>query len=181
MKKFFLFLFLACVAVSVKAQRWTVWYGVNYSNEIKSGPLNHWHFANGGIDYSIPVNSWNFTIGAGLNTKGGLLRVNYAQLEGNAAFHLVNIPDGFQVSAFTGPCFDIRVADNRKDWVPFFPKLNPISVGWQAGILAGFKSFALKVGYERALTGYYDHATTINNAMPSSITHSLIIRFGYLL
>ena len=51
MKKIILILSFLALALSAQAQRWTVWYGVNLSNEMKNGPLKEWHFANGGVDY----------------------------------------------------------------------------------------------------------------------------------
>lgn len=168
------------------AQHWTVWYGVGLSNEMKAGPLTQWHFANGGVDYTIPASRWDFTIGAGLSTKGGLLRANYVQLEGNAGYRFLDLPYGFRLSALMGPFFGVRVADNRKDWVPFMPELKPCLFGWQAGFLLGFKFVALKIGYEQALTGYYDKSVSTQyvNAdgkpsFPTSKPHSLFIRLGF--
>ena len=68
MKRFILVLAVLGLALSANAQRWTIWYGVNLSNEMKNGALKEWHFANGGVDYTIPVSHLDFTIGAGLNT-----------------------------------------------------------------------------------------------------------------
>lgn len=187
MKKSIIFLLLLCVTVSAQAQRWTVWYDVNYSNELKGGQLKHWHFANGGVDCTFPVSRWDLTVGAGLNTTGGLLRINYAQLETNAGYRFVDAPSGFSLSALVGPYCGIRVADNHKDWTPFMPEPNRFAFGWQAGIQIGFKPIVLKVGYEQALTAYYDKSITdtMVNAdgsptLPTAKPHSLFIRIGYM-
>jgi len=190
MKRFY---FLVCMITMLSgytesyAQRWTVWYDVNYSNELKGGPLKHWHFANGGVDCTFPVSRWDLTVGAGLNTTGGLLRINYAQLETNAGYRFVDTPSGFRLSALAGPYCGIRVADNHKDWTPFMPEPNRFAFGWQAGIQVGFKPFVLKVGYEQALTAYYDKSITdtMVNAdgsptLPTAKPHSLFIRIGYM-
>ena len=113
MKKILFLLLLISVVSPVAAQRWTVWYGINYTNEIKNGPLNQWRIANGGVDYTIPVSRWDYTAGVGFNTKGSSHRVNYVQLEGNAGYRFIDTPYGFRVSALAGPFFGIRVADDR--------------------------------------------------------------------
>ena len=182
---FFILLLIGCVT-PVTAQRWTVWYGVNLSNELKNGPLKQWHFANAGVDYAIPVSQWDFTVGAGLNTKGGELRVNYAQLEGNVGYRFLDTPSGFALSALAGPYCGIRVSDNRKDWVPLLPELNPLLFGWQAGVKFQFKPIAIKVGYEQALTGYYDASVSSqivkgngDPSFPTTKPHSVFVRIGY--
>lgn len=181
---FFILLLIGCVT-PVTAQRWTIWYGVNYSGEMKSiEPLYQWRFANAGVDYAFPVSRWDFTLGAGLNTKGGYKRVNYAQLEGNAGYRFIDRPGSVQVSAWAGPFFGLRVADNLGE-VPAELETKPTMTGWQAGLLMKFKFIALKVGYEQALTGYWGQDVFNTrpligySLMTTSTPHSLFIRLGY--
>lgn len=186
MKKLVLLFLLMGISGLSHAQRWTVWYGVNYSGEMKSlEPHSEWRLANAGLDYTLPVARWDFTGGIGLNTKGGYTRVNYAQLEGNVGYRFVDTPTGFRVSAMTGPCFGIRVADDLGE-VPDYLMTKPAIIGWQAGVLMKFKYIALKVGYEQSLTGYWD--PDVFNERPNmgyyvqttSKPLSLFIRLGFV-
>ena len=186
MKKSIIFLLLLCVTVSAQAQRWTVWYGVNCANEMQRGPLYHWHFANGGVDYTIPVSHLDFTIGAGLNTTGGRRRINYAQLESNAGYRFVDSPKGLKLSAIAGPYLGIKVADDRNDYAPLPPAVKPVTCGWQAGVVMRFRPISLKVGYEQALVGYYDASVSSQYykadgqpAYPTTRPHSLFVRLGF--
>ena len=155
LKRLLILFLLFGVVTSASAQRWTIWYGANYSGEMKSiEPYYQWRFANAGVDYTIPVSRWDFTVGAGLNTKGAFHRLNYAQLEGNVGFRFIDTPQGFRVSALTGPCFGIRVADDLGE-VPAIMEARPTIFGWQGGISMKYKFLALKVGYEHPLSGYW--------------------------
>ena len=186
MKRIIFVIVFLSLAFAAHAQRWTIWYGVNLSNEMKNGPLKAWHFANGGVDYTIPVSQWDFTVGAGLNTTGGRRRINYAQLESNAGYRFLDTDSGFKLSALAGPFVGIRVADDRNLWAPQPPKVKPAAWGWQAGVLLRFRSVALKVGYQQALNGYYDSAVSSQfytadgqPFFPTSRCHSLFIRLGF--
>ena len=187
MRKLFILLCVITIATSAAAQRWTIWYGVNYSGEMKSfEPLYTWRFANIGVDYTIPVSRWDFTAGAGLNTKGGYTRVNYAQMEGNVGFRIIDSPKGFRVSALVGPCFGIRVADNWNQ-LPDYWETNRTIFGWQAGLLMKYKFISLKVGYEQSLSGYWapdvfdklaKHSLIGYPVMRTSKPQALFIRLG---
>ncbi len=186
MKRFVLVLTVLGMALSANAQRWTIWYGVNLSNEMKNGALKEWHFANGGVDYTIPVSHLDFTIGAGLNTTGGRRRINYAQLESNAGYRFVDSPKGLKLSAIAGPYLGIKVADDRNDYAPLPPAVKPVTCGWQAGVVMRFRPISLKVGYEQALVGYYDASVSSQYykadgqpAYPTTRPHSLFIRLGF--
>ena len=169
---------MLCAMVCCRAQSWTVWYGTNLSNEVNNGELKHWHYANGGVDYTRHLSQWDLTLGAGLSNKGGLLHASYAQLEGNAGYRFLDTHNRFSLSALTGPFFGVKLKDTHQDWIPNFPELRPVTFGWQAGVLLRFRPVALKVGYERALMGYYDKATTENYMLPTSAIHSLFLRVG---
>ncbi len=177
MKKVILFLLGLSLALSAGAQRWTIWYGVSISDEIRNSSNSYnpkLHFSNCGVDYAFMVSNWDFTLGAGLNTKGQNCQINYAQLEGNAAYRFINTDSGFSLSALTGPYFGVKVADNSSDWDSGV-QYEPRSVGWQAGIqMIFFKRLSLKVGYERAFN------TPMKGYAQSSdkIPHSLFIRIG---
>ena len=186
MKRFILVLAVLGLALSANAQRWTIWYGVNLSNEMKNGALKEWHFANGGVDYTIPVSHLDFTIGAGLNTTGGQRRINYAQLEGTAGYRFVDSPKGLKLSAIAGPYLGVKVADDSNEWVPLLPAVKPVTCGWQAGVVMRFRPISLKIGYEQALVGYYDASVSSQivkgNGEPSFPTtrpHSLFVRLGF--
>lgn len=186
MKKIILILSFLALALSAQAQRWTVWYGVNLSNEMKNGPLKEWHFANGGVDYTIPVSQWDFTVGAGLHTTGGVRRINYAQVESNAGYRFLDTDKGFKLSVLTGPFLGIRVADDRNYWAPLPPEVKPATWGWQAGVLLRFRPVALKIGYQQAVEGYYDpvvssqfHTADGRLTYPTTKCHSLFIRLGF--
>ena len=186
MKRFVLVLALLGLALSANAQRWTIWYGVNLSNEMKNGALKEWHFANGGVDYTIPVSHWDITMGAGLNTTGGVRRINYAQLESNAGYRFVDAPNGLKMSVIAGPYLGIKVADDRNDWAPLLPDVKPVTCGWQAGVVMRFKPISLKIGYEQALLGYYDASVSAQYytsagkpTFPTTRPHSLFVRLGF--
>ncbi len=186
MKRILFLVLLLGIVTSAAAQRWTVWYGINYTNEIKNGPLNQWRIANGGVDYTIPVSRWDYTAGVGFNTKGSSHRVNYVQLEGNAGYRFIDTPYGFRVSALAGPFFGIRVADDRYDWVPNYDATNPTLFGWQAGVLMKFNFIALKIGYEQALTSFYNEQVTTETfyadgrrVFMTTRPQSLFIRLGF--
>ena len=125
------------------------------------------------------------TLSAGLNTKGAFHRLNYAQLEGNVGFRFIDTPQGFRVSALTGPCFGIRVADDLGE-VPAIMEARPTIFGWQGGISMKYKFLALKVGYEHPLSGYWvsDIFERIGEPiigyrlMTTSKPQSLFIRLG---
>ena len=185
MKKIFFFLCLIAVAASANAQRWTIWYGINYSNEMKNGPLYRRHVRDFGVDYAIPVSRWDYTVGAGVNEKGGAYRVKYAQIEGNAGYRFIDTPRGFRVSALAGPFFGIRVDDDRDKWVPLYSPTQPTLFGWQAGLSLKFKPVALKIGYEQALTSYFNKEITTqtvyadgSRVYPTTRPQSLFIRLG---
>lgn len=141
MKRIIFVIVFLSLAFAAQAQRWTIWYGVNLSNEMKNGPLKAWHFANGGVDYTIPVSQWDFTVGAGLNTTGGRRRINYAQLESNAGYRFLDTDSGFKLSALAGPFVGIRVADDRNLWAPQPPEVKPAAWG-----VAGRRPAALPLG-----------------------------------
>jgi hypothetical protein len=177
MKKVILFLLGLSLALSAGAQRWTIWYGVSISDEIRNSSNSYnpkLHFSNCGVDYAFMVSNWDFTLGAGLNTKGHAYQINYAQLEGNAAYRFINTDSGFSLSALTGPYFGVKIADNSRNWVPGI-KFQSCSVGWQAGIqMIFFKRLSLKVGYERAFNSPIKGYAQSSDRIP----HSLFIRIG---
>ncbi len=187
MKRFVLVLLTLGLALSASAQRWTVWYGVNLANEMKNGALKEWHFANGGVDYTMPVSHMDYTIGAGLKTTGGVRRINYAQLEGNAGYRFVDSPKGIKISAIAGPYLGVKVADDSKYWAPTPPEVKPFTCGWQVGLVTRIKPISLKIGYEQALLGYYDAAISEQYitadgkpTWPTSKPHSLFVRLGFI-
>ena len=148
-------------------------------------PLFKWRPANVGLDYTIPASRWDFTLGAGFNTKGGYTCINYGQVEGNIGYHFIERPSSFRVSAWAGPFFGLRMSDDLGE-VPANLKTRPTMTGWQAGFLMKYKFIALKVGYEQALTGYWDPNVLMVRpsmgyyVMTTSKPHSLVIRLGYV-
>ena len=172
------------------AQHWTVWYGVGLSQyaitkDVVSTAPASWRFANAGVDYRIPVGRWDFTLGAGFNTKGSSYRVHFAQLEGNAGYRFVETQKHFSVSAFTGPYFGVKVADDKDIWVTY----SPVSVGWQGGLLLRYRPVSLKVGYERSfntlvqsISGSVFPDQSGNSHTSTQVTiipHGLFIRLGF--
>ena len=200
MKKILFLLLLISVVSPAAAQRWTVWYGINYSGNTNDPQLFYqWRLANAGVDYTFPMSRWDFTGGVGFNTKGADARVNYAQIEGNVGYRFIDTPKGFRVSAFTGPCFGIRVADDQGDKVPIHiirettsdeqidSAICPTLFGWHAGLSMKLRFIALKIGYERSLKSYWDpafseaiHMSNGKELLTTSIHHSLFIRLGFM-
>ena len=143
------FLVIVCLATNSFAQKWTLWYGVNYFQEsMYDRWVSSWRYANAGVDYSFSVSNWDFTAGVGLNTKGGLGRVNFVQVETNASYRLINTSNHFSMAVFGGPFLGVKIASDINNWAPL-PNYNPLSTGIQTGIMFKKNWISLKLGYEK--------------------------------
>ncbi len=162
MNRLFLSICLLLAALFTNAQTTTLWYGVNYGNETNNRYNNskEWRFANFGIDYTSPINkTFDWTAGLGYNTKGGSLRANYIQAEGNVGYNFIKT-DAFAMKILTGPFIAVKVnSDYEADYAPdqeIVPSgkggYNTFSCGWQAGLGISYKIISLKIGYEHAFT-----------------------------
>ena len=173
-----------------KAQHWTIWYGANVSQYaiIKDVVSNHqweWRFANAGVDYRFLAGRWDFALGAGLNTKGSGHRVHFVQIETNAGYRFVETQGRFSASAFTGPYLGLKLFDDKDTGVTY----NPVSIGWQGGLLIRYRPVSLKVGYERSfntlvrsLSGsvFPDMSGTSRPAQSvTMIPHAIFVRLGF--
>ena len=174
-----------------KAQHWTIWYGVNVSQyaimkNVVSNNSWDWRFANAGVDYRFMAGRWDFALGAGLNTKGSSERVHFAQIETNAGYRFVETQKNFSASVFTGPYLGLKLFDDKKVTHITY---NPVSIGWQGGLLIRYRPVSLKVGYERSfntlvlsLPGSLFPRKSGTSQSAQSVTmipHAIFVRLGF--
>ena len=148
MKKILLMALFAIVAVGASAQKnISVWWGGNIANI--SDSESEFKALNIGVAYTAPINdAFDWSAGISYTTKGcDGWDPGFIQLEGNGAWNFLNSADA-KVGIFTGPYLGFMVSkDNEVMDVEMFDT-KAVDFGWQAGLTAGWKFLAFKVGFE---------------------------------
>ena len=149
MKKLFLTLCLCVMAVCANAQKFTVWYGMNFANISVDGvsPDSEMKFLNIGVDYRAPLSgAFDWSAGLAYTTKGcenwdpGFIEIN-----ADAHWNFLNAED-YQVGLLAGPTLALMVVDDD------MPETNTVNLGIDVGAMGTYRNFSLKLGYEFGLT-----------------------------
>lgn len=151
MKKLFLMLCLCTMAVCANAQKFTVWYGLNFpsvggdidaDSELKA--------LNFGIDYSAPLSgTFDWAAGLAYVTKGCKdWDPASLQLDVNARWNFVNAEE-YKVGLLAGPYLGYIISDDDID-------TNGLDFGIGVGAMGSYRDFSLKLGYEFGITNAID-------------------------
>lgn len=109
-----------------------------------------------GIDYTAPISEkFEWTVGAGLNEKGSMYKISYAQIEGNVQYKLF-AKNSWTIAQFAGLFGSVRTTSNEE----LEGNFNSFLFGIQGGMTVMYKRLSLKVGCEQSLTNIGENTKT---------------------
>lgn len=109
-----------------------------------------------GIDYTAPISErFEWTVGAGLNEKGSMYKIGYAQIEGNVQYKLF-AKNSWTIAQFAGLFGAVKATSDEE----LEGNFNSFLFGIQGGMTVMYKRFSLKVGCEQSLTNIGENTKT---------------------